>query len=381
VTVRTPSRRRAKATAELDRAIGESEARAIVIWRGERVPLSGVPERIARISGRDARERLYGAYVEALEAVNPLHERRLAAWMEAGDPVAAAARTGLDPAAFAAGLERLALHTETPYYAALRRYIALIGIEHGDASEADLWYVLRGSTWAHWFGAREVARALAATGRSTDDTSEFDGWRAAEARLTGTPEAADPAVAAAIGHAWSTLVGSPEWLEEELRVDPQGTAQFVDFAAFVRLWRIRRLTALLTYELRLYGTDDPGLQRAYYAGIVGHLTGVAIAEAGYLVNVSHPFASAAELQSTLLGDMLTDALEHRAGARWWRDPGSKKLIGRVSSASSVADAVAELGYDALDWRPVLRQIRTRLIGEMSGYGGPNITTRAGTRKV
>ena len=43
--------------------------------------------------------------------------------------------------------------------------------------------------------------------------------------------------------------------------------------------------------------------------------------------------------------------------------------------------VAHLGYDALDWRPVLRKIRTQLIGEMSGYGGPNITTRAGSRKV
>ena len=45
------------------------------------------------------------------------------------------------------------------------------------------------------------------------------------------------------------------------------------------------------------------------------------------------------------------------------------------------DVVAHLGYDHLDWRPVLRQIRAQLIGEMSGYGGPNITTRAGTRKV
>jgi hypothetical protein len=43
--------------------------------------------------------------------------------------------------------------------------------------------------------------------------------------------------------------------------------------------------------------------------------------------------------------------------------------------------VAHLGYDSLDWRPVLRKIRTQLIGEMSGYGGPNITTRAGTRKI
>ena len=54
---------------------------------------------------------------------------------------------------------------------------------------------------------------------------------------------------------------------------------------------------------------------------------------------------------------------------------------RVGAAASLADTLVELGYDALDWRPVLRQIRTRLIGEMSGYGGPNITTRAGTRKV
>jgi hypothetical protein len=53
----------------------------------------------------------------------------------------------------------------------------------------------------------------------------------------------------------------------------------------------------------------------------------------------------------------------------------------VGAAAKVDAVLAELGYDALDWRPVLRQIRTRLIGEMSGYGGPNITTRAGTRKV
>jgi hypothetical protein len=48
---------------------------------------------------------------------------------------------------------------------------------------------------------------------------------------------------------------------------------------------------------------------------------------------------------------------------------------------SAEDVVGALGYDHLDWRPVLRQIRAQLIGEMSGYGGPNITTRAGSRKV
>jgi hypothetical protein len=79
--------------------------------------------------------------------------------------------------------------------------------------------------------------------------------------------------------------------------------------------------------------------------------------------------------------MLVEALEQRHGLHWWRDPASAQLVESVAGASTLKDALAELGYDALDWRPVLRQIRTRLIGEMSGYGGPNITTRAGTRKV
>jgi hypothetical protein len=79
--------------------------------------------------------------------------------------------------------------------------------------------------------------------------------------------------------------------------------------------------------------------------------------------------------------MLIEALEQRHGLHRWRDPASSHLVESVAAASTLKDALAELGYDALDWRPVLRQIRTRLIGEMSGYGGPNITTRAGTRKV
>jgi hypothetical protein len=83
----------------------------------------------------------------------------------------------------------------------------------------------------------------------------------------------------------------------------------------------------------------------------------------------------------LLAGQLIETLESRHGTTWWRDGAAGELASAVASASSTADALAQLGYDALDWRPVLRQIRTRLIGEMSGYGGPNITTRAGTRKV
>ncbi len=381
MTTRTPARRRLFATPDLDRAIEAAERQAIVMWRGQPVHFDAVPERIARIDDRDARDRLHSGHTKALEALNPLYEQRLAAWMEGGDVAAAVAKRGPDPTTLAAELEPLSLHGETPYHAALRRYLALIDIEQGDATQADLWHVVRGDAWRNWFGDREVGRAMEATGRANGEAGDLDGWRATEHRLAGQATGEDPTVARAIGAAYASLVGSPEWLADELGVDAGDGPQFVDFASFVRLWKLRHLTALLRYELRLYGTDDPAVQRAYYSGIVGHLTGVAVPEAGYLAAVGRPFASVSDLRSAILGGMLIEVLEQRHGLHWWREPEPTQLVERLAGAASVDHALAELGYDALDWRPVLRQIRTRLIGEMSGYGGPNITTRAGTRKV
>lgn len=380
MTTRTPARRKS-GTAEVDAAIAEARSGAVVIWRGERVPFDALPERIARTEQRAARDRMYIAYLEAVDELNPLYERRLSAWMASGDPVEAAANAGNDPRELAVSLERFSLNSETPHFAALRRYLALIGIEQGDATEADLWHVVRGAEWDGWFGSRDVAAGLAAAGRPATDTDAMTGWRAAERQLAGGVEASDASGATAVSRAYATLVGSPEWLVDEMRVDPEQAIAFVDFATFVRLWRIRRLVGELMYELRLYSADDAALQRAYHQGILSSMTGVLVSEAEYLVGIEKPLASMRKIESTLLAGMLVEILEQRHGTRWWRDPASAQLVNRIGQLEKPADVLAELGYDVLDWRPVLRQIRTRLIGEMSGYGGPNITTRAGTRKV
>jgi hypothetical protein len=368
-------------TTALDRDLATAADSAIILWRGRQLPFEVVPDEIAAISGRGERDLLYGAWREALEALNPMYRRRLDAWL-AQNPTDALAASGTDPRALAVDLEGFVLHGETPYFAALRRYLALVDIEQGDATIADLWHVTRGTAWAHWFGDREIRRGVAAAGRSVGETSELSGWRDAEGMLTG-PSVEDSSVAAhAVNAAYASLAGSPEWLGQEIGVAAGEVPSFADFAAFVRLWRLRHDIALLQYELRLFaGPTDPALSRAYYAGILGHMIGVAVAEEAYLHDVGAPFASARRIEIALLAGQLVSSLEERHGSTWWRDASARELAGTVASAPSTADALAQLGYDALDWRPVLRQIRTRLIGEMSGYGGPNITTRAGTRKV
>jgi hypothetical protein len=91
MTTSPPARRSAFATPELDQAVDEMRSRAIVVWRGEYVAFHAVPERIARIDDRDGRDRLYGSYADALEAMNPLLEERVVRWQSVGDVATTAA--------------------------------------------------------------------------------------------------------------------------------------------------------------------------------------------------------------------------------------------------------------------------------------------------
>ena len=389
MTASTRSRGRSRAfrieSADLDAEIAAAQRHAIVVWRGQRIPFAELPERIAGTDGRDERDGVYAGWIEALEAINPLYEARLARWREqaaaAGiDDLAPAVSAGRDTEELAAELERLAISSETIYHAALRRYLALIDIEQGDATIADLWHIVRGAAWGHWFGERDLDRAAGQAGRAIAADANGTGWRSAEAGLTGAA-AGDSVPVAAVGEVYGSLVGDPSWLRRALHMASDEIASFADFVAFVRLWRVRRSLSQTHFELRLYRTQDPALQRAYFAGIVGHMTGIAVPEAAYLHDVGMPFSSAAELERSMLAGAIGEMVVSRFGAEWWADEHARELLAEIGRAGSAKDALARLGYDAFDWRPLVRQIRTRLIGEMSGYGGPNITTRAGTRKV
>ena len=429
---------------DLTERVQDAESRAIVVWRGEELPYRSVAIRVAEISDRRERNALNASYLEAIDAINPLRELRFAGMRAAAERLGFTDEMqltrelhGVDVAALSDQLRAFLSASETVYYAALRRYLAEIDIEQGDASSADLGHLLRGAGWDAWFGSAQMLPVMRATlaGLGIDLGAMANVTLDLEPRPSKTPRAfavpirvpqdvrmvmqprggyddydgmlhelghvlhfahANPRLPAAWkflgdnsvteGYAFllQYLMHEPAWLAEQLRMPDREIAEWLDFAAFRKLYMLRRYVAKLLYEIRLHTDGLAPSSRPYYAGLLGLLTGVQVAEEPYLADVDDHFYAARYLRAWMLEGTLADAMRSAHGEHWWTDPASGETLRRSWQRGQEWDAqhvVAHLGYDHLDWEPVLRQIQAQLIGEMSGYGGPNITTRAGTRKV
>jgi hypothetical protein len=424
--------------------IATAESTAVLMWRRERIRYRQASIRIADIADRSERNALDERYRLAIEAINPQRQERMeilhaeARSLGAADYVALIREaTGLDPDAVAEGASTLLTDSETLYYAALRRYLALIEIEGGDATKADLAHLMRGRAWDHFFDPTRLTTLLADTlagleidlrrqkGITLDlDHRPLKSSRAfcvpvrvpGDVRLVVQPRGGHDDFGGALhelGHlehfahisgrlppadryvgdetvteGWAFLLqhllAEPAYLTDELRMPRDAVAGWLDFGAFRKLYYLRRYAAKLLYELRLHRGGEWTVHRAEYAGLLGLLTGVRTPDADYLSDVDDGLYAARYLRAWQFEGMVATALQDRYGPTWWRTAEAGTFLRGTwgkGLGPSAEEIVAALGYDHLDWRPVLRQIRAQLIGEMSGYGGPNITTRAGSRKV
>jgi hypothetical protein len=344
---------------------------------------------------------------------------------------------GFDPDALAAEMRLFLSDSETVYFAALRRNLAEIDIEQGDASDIDLAHVVRGAQWDRWFDAprmvpvlrrtllgmgidldaqpsitldvaerpRKSPRAFCAPVQTPGDIrlvlQPRGGWddfaallhEAGHAEHFATVDPSLPVTSRLLGdnsltegygHLFERLVAEPAWLRGIIGMPESDALAFADFSAFWYLRLVRLMAAHLIYELHLHRTDDAAVAREQYEGMLSLNVGVRFAPEGYLAHVDDLLYVGRYLRSAMVEGSLSSWLKENHGEAWWTSQGAGDALAdrwRQGQPWDVRDAVAQLGYDRLDWRPVLRQIRTLLIGEMSGYGGPNITTRAGTRKV
>ena len=92
------------------------------------------------------------------------------------------------------------------------------------------------------------------------------------------------------GWAFESLVLEPDWLQTELGMSRDELVPWLDFAAFVQLYEVRRTIAGVLYEQRLHGPGGTELQRAYYSGTMSLLTGVRHPESSYLADASDHLA-------------------------------------------------------------------------------------------
>jgi hypothetical protein len=434
----------AAAAADLTERVEAAEAEAVILWRGERIPYRMVWNRAADISNRTERNALAASYLEAVEAINPIREERLAAMKAAARdlgytdiPELVAATGGFDPDVLAGEMREFLADSETVYFAALRRNLAEIDIEQGDASDIDLAHVIRGAQWDRWFDAARMVwslrQTLAGMGIDLDAQSGImldleprprksprafctpvlapgdvrlvlqprGGWddyaallhEAGHAEHFATVAASlpvtkrrlgDNSLTEGYGHLFERLVGEPGWLRGIIGMPETDALAFADFSAFWYLHLLRLMSAHLLAQLYLYRTDDLALAREQHAGMLSLTVGVRYEPGTYLAHLDDGLYVGRYLRSMMSEGSLSASLRASHGEAWWTTAGAGATLRDLWSRGQpwdVRDVVAQLGYDRLDWRPVLRQIRTLLIGEMSGYGGPNITTRAGTRKV
>jgi hypothetical protein len=432
------------AVSETSDRIAAAESTAAIMWRGERIGYRQAAIRVADISHRGERNALDDRYRLAVDAINPLRQERWAQIHERARALGAddyveliQEAIGIDPDVLAAGASAFLRDSENTYYAALRRYLALIEIEGGDATVADLAHLLRGRGWDQYFASGRLMAVVGETlaGLGIDLATQTGTTLDLEARPAKSPRAfcvpirvpgdvrlvvlprgghedfdgtlhemghlqhfahidaglapadryvGDESVTEGWAFLFQYLLAEPAWLADELGMPSEAIPGWLDFAAFRKLYYLRRYAAKLLYELRLHRGGEWAIHRAEYAGLLGLLTGVRTPDAGYLADVDDGLYAAKYLRAWLLEASISTALRDRFGATWWRSSDVGELLRgmwRDGLGPSAEDVVASLGYDHLDWRPVMRQIRAQLIGEMSGYGGPNITTRAGSRKV
>jgi hypothetical protein len=432
------------AVAELTERLQAAEAQAVIVWRGERISFRQAWNRAADLSNRGERNALAASFTEAVEALNPLREERHAAMSAAvrdlgfaDVPDMVQQTSGIDIEALGAQMRALLAESETVYFAALRRNLAEIDIEQGDGTDVDLERVIRGVQGDRWFEARRMLPTLRATlsGMGIDLAAQRSITVDAESRPAKSPRAfcapvrtpddvrlviqprggwddyaalfheaghaehfahvdaalpqayrlfGDNSLTEGYGHLFERLIGNPAWLQEVLGMPEADALAFADFNAFWYLRRLRWMAAQLLYELFLYRTDDVPLARAQYSGMLSLSLGVRVPPERYLLNVDDGLYVARYVRAVMVEGALSTWLRAHHGEAWWSAPSAGEALRRSwrrGQQWNADDVLAHLGYDHLDWRPVLRQIRTLLIGEMSGYGGPNITTRAGTRKV
>jgi len=415
--------------AELDERLIAWEAGSVVrLADGREVPYQRVAVELAtqhdrgeRLALDEARAALVERELAPMRAERLQRERDLIESLEIAPGYVATfeALSGIDLRALAAECERFLRDTEamwTEVHATAVR--TQLGIAPGEATRADALALLRATRFDPYFPAREmepvVTRQAAemgiaptADGRITFDLAPRAGKRSRafcapvriprEVYLVMLPHGGatdyrtllhelghalhfahmrgdlpfefrwlgDNSITEAYAMLFDHLLHDGGWLARYSALGRPRVAEYRRAAAFEELQFLRRYSAKLLYELRLYGGDASwsSLPDAY-VDILSGATAFRYRTADAFVDVDPRFYAARYLRAWQLQAALRDVLVSRFDEDWYRNPRAGPWVVREMFGEGQRELASEqavrLGAGTLSFAPLVRAIEAGL---------------------
>ncbi|NYT11454.1 MAG: hypothetical protein GKC03_02745 [Methanomassiliicoccales archaeon] len=199
--------------------------------------------------------------------------------------------------------------------------------------------------YLHHFG--EAGKAIQMGSTSPDMPVEF--------RYLG-----DPAIPETFGLLLQRIISTSPWLEGKGGKDD--IVRFKRLFYLHRIYELRRLAALLLYEMRV-NMGSPSTADDMYSSIMEEKLHVAHSREDCLVDILVPFRSADRLRGFILEAMLRKALLEKCGERWFSHPAARDIVSEIWSWGGrfgLDELANSIGYAELDIEPLVEEIEDRI---------------------
>ncbi len=370
---------------ELTQEVTNAALTATVRWEGKEVPYQQVQVLLANEPDWRRRHQLDQLAQEVTESINPHRKERLLQLHEEAvklgfeDYVSLyEALLGVDFDQLSDSLDEFLDDTEEPYLRQLHDLLERAGVPRGEATVADMQYLLRGKAYDRYFSSHDMvpalARALQAMGLSRGDDFPFvldleprprksprafcapvrvpqevylvikpqggrEDWEAlfheaGHAEHFSHVDERLPFPLRVLGdndlievysfHMQYRLI-EPSFLRDIVGLPGSEVEPYLRLARFGKLFLLRRYAAKLRYELMLHRHGPEDAPQAY-SETLGGILGVQVPPERYLKDVDDGFYSAQYLRAWIFEAMLREFLRRELGERWWAHPDSGDLL-------------------------------------------------------
>lgn len=370
----------------------------------------------ARSADREARRKTWQNRADRLETLNPLLEKRLGGIHKASRELGyqelselALDVRGMDIAWLTEALDIILERTETLYRDMLEGFLEHMSLSLGEVEKHDILHLLSGLEFDHMFPPdqvwNEVSSAASGFGADLGVTGNLrlmsPGLGRSYALPVAVPEEVylfieprggyidylqhfgetgraiqmgsispkismefrylvDPAVTESFALLQQRIISTRSWLEG--RGDRAEISRFRRLFYLHRIYELRRLAALLQYELRLNSASLCDAEEMYRS-IMDETMHFAHGGEECMLETMRPFHSADRIRGFIFEAMLRKALLENCGERWYSHPSARQTLSEIWSWGgrfSMGELANSIGYAELDIEPLVEEIEDRV---------------------